>query len=132
MRPTNAADATQHLVTRDSVASLARPAATLVDLLDRVLDRGLVVDADIIITLAGVPLIGIKLRAALAGMETMVQYGVMRDWDQRLRAQERAPAARGRTSVAIGGLRGEAEGGAQRGVASPSSAHGPGVLAEVG
>ena len=61
------------------------PKATLVDLLDRVLDRGLVIDADIIISLAGVPLIGIKLRAALAGMETMVQYGLMREWDNSIR-----------------------------------------------
>jgi hypothetical protein len=61
------------------------PKVTLVDLLDRVLDRGLVIDADIIISLAGVPLVGIKLRAALAGMETMVQYGLMREWDNRIR-----------------------------------------------
>jgi len=66
---------------------MARPQATLVDLLDRVLDRGLVINADIIISLAGVPLIGINLRAALAGMETMVKYGVMSDWDRRVRAQ---------------------------------------------
>lgn len=64
-----------------------RPQASLVDLLDRVLDRGLVINADIIISLAGVPLIGINLRAALAGMETMVKYGVMKEWDQRIRAQ---------------------------------------------
>jgi hypothetical protein len=61
------------------------PKVTLVDLLDRVLERGLVIDADIIISLAGVPLVGIKLRAALAGMETMVQYGLMRDWDNSIR-----------------------------------------------
>lgn len=61
------------------------PKAALVDLLDRVLERGLVIDADIIISLAGVPLIGIKLRAALAGMETMVQYGLMREWDSSVR-----------------------------------------------
>lgn len=61
------------------------PKATLVDLLDRVLDRGLVIDADIIISLAGVPLVGIKLRAAVAGMETMVQYGLMREWDNSIR-----------------------------------------------
>lgn len=67
---------------------MARPQATLVDLLDRVLDRGLVINADIIISLAGVPLIGINLRAALAGMETMVKYGLMREWDQRIRARE--------------------------------------------
>lgn len=68
--------------------SIISPQATLVDLLDRVLDRGLLINADIIISLAGVPLIGINLRAALAGMETMVKYGIMREWDQRVRAPE--------------------------------------------
>jgi len=62
--------------------------ATLVDLLDRVLDKGLVLYADIIISLAGVPLIGVNLRAALAGMETMLQYGVMTAWDEHIRAWE--------------------------------------------
>ena len=59
----------------------------MVDLLDRVLDRGLVVQADIIISVAGIPLIGISLRAALAGVETMLQYGMMREWDQKVRSQ---------------------------------------------
>jgi len=62
--------------------------ATLVDLLDRVLDKGLVINADIIISLAGVPLIGVNLRAALAGMETMLEYGLMKEWDARIRARE--------------------------------------------
>ena len=62
--------------------------ATLVDLLDRVLDKGLVLYADIIISLAGVPLIGVNWRAALAGMETMLQYGVMTAWDERIRTWE--------------------------------------------
>ncbi len=60
--------------------------ATLVDLLERVLDKGLILDADLIIHLAGVPLIGVKLRAALAGMETMLRYGIWQDWDQAQRA----------------------------------------------
>lgn len=63
--------------------------ATLVDLLDRVLDKGLVLYADIIISVAGVPLIGVNLRAALAGMETMLQYGMMQEWDERIRGWER-------------------------------------------
>jgi len=63
--------------------------ATLVDLLDRVLDKGLVLYADIIISVAGIPLIGVNLRAALAGMETMLRYGVMQEWDERIRAWER-------------------------------------------
>jgi len=68
--------------------------ATLVDLLDRVLEKGLVIHADIIISVAGIPLIGINLRAALAGMETMLKYGVMRDWDERTREWERKHAKR--------------------------------------
>jgi len=60
---------------------------TLVDLLDRVLDKGIVVYTDIIVSVAGIPLIGVNLRAALAGMETMLSYGVMQEWDQKVRAQ---------------------------------------------
>ena len=64
--------------------------ATLVDLLDRVLDRGLVINADIIISLAGVPLIGVSLRATLAGMETMLAYGLMQEGDTQSRSWERS------------------------------------------
>ncbi len=60
--------------------------STIVDLLDRALDKGLVINADIIISVAGIPLIGVNLRAALAGMETMLEYGMMRDWDEHIRA----------------------------------------------
>jgi hypothetical protein len=62
--------------------------ATLVDLLDRILDKGLVIHADLIISVAGVPLIGVNLRAALAGMETMLSYGLMKEWDEQTRAWE--------------------------------------------
>jgi len=58
-----------------------------VDLLDRVLDKGVVLYADVIVSVAGIPLIGVNLRAALAGMETMLSYGVMQEWDQKVRAQ---------------------------------------------
>ncbi len=80
--------------------------ATLVDLLDRVLDKGLIIQADFIISMAGVPLIGINLRAALAGMETMLEYGMMREWDQTTRAWEQkrhaemTARASGRTGAA--------------------------------
>jgi len=63
--------------------------ATLVDLLDRVLDKGLVIHADLIVSVAGIPLIGVNLRAALAGMETMLEYGIMQAWDEKSRAWER-------------------------------------------
>jgi len=76
----------------------ARPQATLVDLLDRVLDRGVLINADIVISLAGVPLIAVNLRAALAGVETMLRYGVLKEDDTFLlgieRRAEAAPEAR--------------------------------------
>ncbi len=65
---------------------------TLVDVLERVLDKGVVINADIIVTVAGVPLLGVNLRAAIAGMETMLKYGMMREWDEAIRAQA-APKA---------------------------------------
>ncbi|MCP8317152.1 MAG: gas vesicle protein [archaeon] len=63
--------------------------ATLVDLLDRVLDKGLVINADIVISVAGIPLLGVNLRAAIASMETMLRYGLLRDWDERIRSYAR-------------------------------------------
>jgi hypothetical protein len=60
--------------------------ATLVDLLDRVLDKGLILNADLMIHVAGIPLLGVKLNAALAGMETMLKYGIWNDWDEAQRA----------------------------------------------
>ena len=65
-----------------------RGRATLVDLLDRVFDKGVVINADLIISVAGVPLIGVNLRAALAGMETMLKYGMMQDIDAKTRMWE--------------------------------------------
>lgn len=58
---------------------------TLVDVLDRILDKGIILNADVIIHVAGIPLIGINLRAALAGIETMLDYGMMEAWDESVR-----------------------------------------------
>ncbi len=60
--------------------------ATLVDLLDRILDKGLILDADLIISVSGIPLLGVKLKTALAGIETMLEYGMWNDWDEAQRA----------------------------------------------
>ncbi|MEI6138830.1 MAG: gas vesicle protein [Mariniphaga sp.] len=49
---------------------------TLVDVIDRILDKGLVINADITVSVAGVELLGIKVRAALASFETAAQYGL--------------------------------------------------------
>ena len=59
----------------------------LVDLIDRILDKGIILHADIIITVSDIPLIGINLKAAIAGMKTMLDYGMMETWDETLRKQ---------------------------------------------
>lgn len=55
------------------------------DILQKLLDKGLVLNADLILSVAGVPLLGVNLRAAIAGMETMLEYGMMEAWDKRTR-----------------------------------------------
>jgi hypothetical protein len=57
----------------------------LVEVLDRLLNKGAVLNADIIISVAGIPLIGVTLKAMIAGMETMLEYGIMEDWDKSSR-----------------------------------------------
>ncbi len=49
---------------------------TLADVIDRILDKGLVINADITVSLVGVELLGIKIRAALASFETAAKYGL--------------------------------------------------------
>jgi len=49
---------------------------SLADVVDRVLDKGLVINADISIRLVGTELLDIKIRAALASFETAARYGL--------------------------------------------------------
>lgn len=49
---------------------------TIADVIDRVLDKGLVINADIAVSLAGVELLSIRIRAVLASLETAAKYGL--------------------------------------------------------
>ena len=49
---------------------------TLIDVIDRILDKGVVINADITVSLVGVELLGIKARIALASFETAAKYGL--------------------------------------------------------
>jgi hypothetical protein len=60
--------------------------ATLPDLIEVLLNRGVILDLDLIIAVADIPLIGVSLKAAIAGLETMLAYGMMRQWDEQTRA----------------------------------------------
>jgi len=50
--------------------------STLVDVVERILDKGVVINADITISLVGIELLGIKARIALASLETAAKYGL--------------------------------------------------------
>nr|MBA4405215.1 gas vesicle protein [Nanoarchaeum sp.] len=52
----------------------------IVELIDRTLNKGVILNADLIVTVADVPLLAANLRLALASVETMLKYGVMNDW----------------------------------------------------
>lgn len=62
------------------------PGATLPDLIEVLLNKGVHLNLDLIISVADIPLIGINLRATIAGIETMLEYGMMRQWDEQTRA----------------------------------------------
>lgn len=49
---------------------------TLADVIDRILDKGLVINADITVSVIGVELLSIRIRAALASFETAARYGL--------------------------------------------------------
>ena len=77
----------------DSVGGLA-------DVIDRILDKGLVINADIAVSVAGVELLGVKIRAALASFETAAKYGLefpsgtnleMPAWNEAVVAKENCP-----------------------------------------
>lgn len=61
--------------------------SAVVDLLDVLLDDGVIVQADVLVSVADVPLVGIKLRAAIAGMATMHEYGMFEEWDEAIRGR---------------------------------------------
>ena len=74
--------------------------STLADVIDRVLDKGLVINADICVSLVGVELLGIKIRAALASFETAARYGLefpsgtnvnTATWEEAKSAKETCP-----------------------------------------
>lgn len=49
---------------------------TLVHVVETLLDKGLVLNADVMVSVAGVELLGIRIRAALASFETAARYGL--------------------------------------------------------
>ena len=54
------------------------------------------------IGVAGIPLIGINLGAAIASIETMIEYGFMVAWDEELRAYANTELQRKKLALTAG------------------------------
>jgi hypothetical protein len=63
----------------------------IVDLVDVLLKKGAVIKADLIITVADVPLVGLSLHAVIAGMTMMQEYGMLAKFDEHCRSQPLRP-----------------------------------------
>ncbi|MDP2726546.1 MAG: gas vesicle protein [Dehalococcoidia bacterium] len=83
-------------------------AGTLADVIDRILDKGLVINADITISVVGIEMLGIKIRAALASFETAARYGLEfpsgtrlehRAWQEAMVVKEVCPQCQKRAPV---------------------------------
>ena len=51
-----------------------RPILSIFDLLDRVLDKGMVIDANISVSLVGIEILVIRARIVAAGIDTFLRY----------------------------------------------------------
>lgn len=56
-------------------AELELPSHNLADVIDRVLDKGVVIDAYVRIMVVGIDLITVDARVVVAGIETYLTYG---------------------------------------------------------
>jgi gas vesicle structural protein len=51
-----------------------RPMLNIYDLVDRVLDKGLVIDANLSISLVGIEILVIRARIVVSGIDTFLRY----------------------------------------------------------
>jgi gas vesicle structural protein len=57
-----------------STQQYSRPVLSLYDLLDRVLDKGMVIDANVSVSLIGIEILVIRARIVVASIDTFLRY----------------------------------------------------------
>jgi hypothetical protein len=62
----------------------------LIELLDRILDKGVVIHGDIVVTVAGVDLLALKINLVIASLETAKRYGIELPWEKWERERKEA------------------------------------------
>jgi gas vesicle protein GvpA/GvpJ/GvpM family len=65
---------------------------TIVDLIDRILDKGVVIAGDITVSIVGVDLLSLKLNLVIASLETAKRYGLKLPWERWQREQQKMSA----------------------------------------
>ncbi len=63
-------------MTLDGRRSMQQPATSIIDILDRILDKGLVVAGDISVSLANVELLTIRIRLLICSIDKAEQIGL--------------------------------------------------------
>jgi hypothetical protein len=69
---------------------------TLIDLLDRILDKGVVINGDVTVTLAGVDLLSLKINLVIASLETAKRYGIELPWEKWARERAELEESKGK------------------------------------
>jgi hypothetical protein len=65
-----------------SLKTLAPKQLTIIDLIDRILDKGVVINGDITISIVGVDLLSLKINLVIASVETAKRYGMKLPWEK--------------------------------------------------
>jgi gas vesicle structural protein len=73
-----------------SLSQVTRRDLTLVDLLDRVLDKGVIINGEITVSIGKVELLALKINLVIASLETAKRYGLTLPWEKEA-PRRRAP-----------------------------------------
>jgi len=65
-----------------SLKTLAPKQLTIIDLIDRILDKGVVINGDITVSIVGVDLLSLKINLVIASLETAKRYGMKLPWEK--------------------------------------------------
>jgi len=74
---------------------------SLFDLLDRILDKGVVISGDITVAFAGVDLLSLKVNLVISSLETAKRYGIELPWEKW--AREKAELEKKEKEKKLGG-----------------------------
>ena len=65
-----------------SLKPITKQDLTVIDLLDRILDKGVVINGDIVVSVVGVDLLSLKINLVIASLETAKRYGIELPWEK--------------------------------------------------